>query len=336
MAERRRAPRRIGLTLLLALAVPLLAAGRALAVDELVPMGRAVGIELEAGGVMVAGLSEVETDDGVRAPAAEAGLQPGDVITAVGARETRSAAELLSALSALDGGAVDLTLRRGTETLTRSVTPVMGREGRWQLGLWLRDGVSGIGTVTYYDPASGAFGALGHGINDMESGKLLPFEGGTLTGARVVDVVKGAPGAPGELCGKPDPERVLGELGKNTGCGVFGTAEFDDLGEAVPIASEDEVKLGPATILATVDGETVGEYAVEISRIYRQPEDHRFLMLTVTDPQLLGLTGGIVQGMSGSPILQNGKLVGAVTHVLLSDATRGYGISIREMLDAAA
>ena len=331
MKERRRA-----LTLLLALALPVLAAGRALAVDELVPMGRAVGIELEAGGVMVAGLSEVETDAGKRAPAAEAGVKVGDVITAVGQRQTRSASELLSALSGLDGGAVDVTLRRGAQTLLLSVTPVMGSEGRWQLGLWLRDGVSGIGTVTYYDPESGSFGALGHGINDAESGKLLPFEGGTLTGARVVDVVKGAPGAPGELCGKPDPERVLGELGKNTGCGVFGTARFADLGEPVPVADEDEVALGPATILATVDGETVGEYQVEISRVYRQPEDHRFLMLTVTDPRLLEQTGGIVQGMSGSPILQNGKLVGAVTHVLLSDATRGYGISIREMLDAAA
>ena len=117
---------------------------------------------------------------------------------------------------------------------------------------------------------------------------------------------------------------------------MFGTAEFDVSGTPVPIASEEEVRLGPASILATVDGETVEEYQVEISRIYRQPAEHRFLMLTVTDPRLLALTGGIVQGMSGSPILQDGKLVGAVTHVLLSDATRGYGISIREMLDAAA
>ena len=309
---------------------------RAQAADTLIPMGCAVGIELETDGVMVAGFSEVQTEYGARSPAAEAGVMAGDVITAVGERRTRSAAELLSALSALDGTEIGLTVRRGGQEVMLSVTPAKNSEGRWQLGLWLRDSVSGIGTVTYYDPASGAFGALGHGINDMESGKLLPLDGGSITGASVVDVVKGAPGAPGELCGQPDHGRVLGELERNTGCGVFGTAEFDVSGTPVPIASEEEVRLGPASILATVDGETVEEYQVEISRIYRQPAEHRFLMLTVTDPRLLALTGGIVQGMSGSPILQDGKLVGAVTHVLLSDATRGYGISIREMLDAAA
>ena len=335
MRKRSAAARAAGvllLTLLLFASAPV----RALAVEELIPMGRAVGIELETDGVMVAGFSEVRTADGTASPAEAAGIKIGDVITAIDGRETRSAAELLTALAELDGGAADVRVRRGAQELLLRVTPVKSGEGRWQLGLWLREGISGIGTVTYYDPESGALGALGHGISDAESGKLLPFDGGKVTGASVVDVVKGAPGMPGELCGKPDPEEVLGELGKNTGCGVFGTAEFETDGAPVPVAAEEEVKLGPATILATVDGETVEEYSVEISRIYRQPEDHRFLMLTVTDPRLLEQTGGIVQGMSGSPILQDGKLIGAVTHVLLSDATRGYGISIREMLDAAA
>ena len=216
------------------------------------------------------------------------------------------------------------------------MTPVRSEDGRWQLGLWLREGVSGIGTVTYYDPETGQFGALGHGINDVESGDLLPFEGGSITEADVVDVVKGAPGSPGELCGQPDREQVLGELERNTGSGIFGVAEFDAAGAPVPVASPQEVRLGPASILTTVNGGGVAEYSVEISRIYRQPEEHRFLMLTVTDPRLLEQTGGIVQGMSGSPILQDGKLIGAVTHVLLSDATRGYGIGIQDMLDAAA
>ena len=308
----------------------------AYAAESLVPMGRAVGIELAMDGVMVAGLSEVDTISGKAAPASEAGVIAGDVITSIGTREVRNAADVLTALSELDGSPVEVALRRGGEELKLTVAPAKSAEGRWLLGLWLREGVSGIGTVTYYDPESGAFGALGHGINDAENGNLLPFDGGSITGAEVVDVVKGAPGAPGELCGKPDRDKVLGILGKNTGCGVFGTADFAGTGEPVPVASEEEVRLGPATILATVNGEETEEYQVEISRIYRQPQDHRFLMLTVTDPRLLAQTGGIVQGMSGSPILQDGKLVGAVTHVLLSDATRGYGISIREMLDAAA
>ena len=335
MKERRDLARRavcFAAALLLLAALPL----AAYAVDALVPMGCAVGIELETDGVMVAGFSEIETAAGRVSPAADAGMKTGDVIVAIGEKRVGDAAQLIAALSSLDAQPVRLTVRRATQELMLNVTPAQNPEGRWRLGIWLRDGVSGIGTVTYYDPETGAFGALGHGINDMESGKLLPFDNGSITEARVVDVVKGAPGAPGELCGKPDSARVIGSLGRNTGCGIFGQARFAQTGAAIPLAEEAEVRLGPASILATVDGENVEEYAVEISRIYRQPQDHRFLMLTVTDSRLLAQTGGIVQGMSGSPILQDGKLVGAVTHVLLSDATRGYGISIREMLDAAA
>jgi stage IV sporulation protein B len=332
MKGRRRIAPAAAMAALLLWALP----AQALAVGELVPMGCAVGIELETDGVTVAGFSEVKSERGTLSPAAAAGLRSGDVICAVDGRKTQNAQELLSALTALDGKTVELTVKRGGEALMVRVKPVRGPEGRWLLGLWLRDGVSGIGTVTYYDPENGRFGALGHGINDLESGKLLPFDGGSITDAAVVDVVKGAPGAPGELCGQPDRDKVLGSLERNTGCGVFGVAGFEDAGTPVPIAAPEEVYLGPASILATVNGGGVQEYAVEISRIYRQPEDHRFLMLTVTDPRLLAATGGIVQGMSGSPILQDGKLVGAVTHVLLSDATRGYGIAIQDMLDAAA
>ena len=335
MKERRSIKRKAGAAAL-ALCLFALLALPAHAAESLIPMGCAVGIELETDGVMVAGFSEVQTDSGARSPAAEAGILTGDVITAVGQHSTATAAQLLSVLSGLDGEPVEVKVRRETQELIAHVVPAKSREGRWQLGLWLRDGLSGIGTVTYYDPDSGAFGALGHGINDLESGKLLPFDGGSITGAEVVDVVKGAPGTPGELCGKPNTENVLGHLGKNTGCGIFGTAHFDASGAPVPVAEEDEVKLGPAVILATVNGSEAEAYEVEISRIYRQPQDHRFMMVTVTDPRLLQQTGGIVQGMSGSPILQNGKLIGAVTHVLLSDATRGYAISIRDMLDAAA
>ncbi len=324
---------RLGMTLTLALccAISAQAAGEAL-----VPVGRAVGIRMETEGVTVVGFSEVETADGTVSPAADAGLKSGDVIVAVGDRKTDTAAEFLSALAALDGNEACLTAKRGGQELLFRVNRARSSEGSVQLGLWLRDGVSGIGTVTYYDPESGSYGALGHGVSDTESGALLQFDGGEITDTSVVDVVRGAPGAPGELCGQSDGGRVLGTLDRNTVCGIFGTAGFDGCGECVPVAEEDEVKLGQATILTTVDGGEPEEYGVEISRIYRQPEDHRFLLLKVTDERLLTRTGGIVQGMSGSPILQDGKLIGAVTHVLLSDATRGYGISIRDMLDAAA
>ena len=332
MKGRKNRLRRAALGIVLCALLPV----QAFAADALVPMGCAVGIELETDGVTVAGFSMVETAEGGVSPAAEAGMKAGDVITSLGERRTRTAAEFLSALAAIGGDAeVELEALRGGKKLLFRVTPAVSTEGNRQLGLWLRDGVSGIGTVTYYDPETGTFGALGHGINDLDTGALLPFSGGSITDASVVDVVKGAPGAPGELCGQPEAEHVLGALERNTVCGIFGTGEFDSAGQTVPVAAEEEVQLGSATILTTVDGSEPQEYAVEISRIYRQPEEHRFLLLTVTDPRLIERTGGIVQGMSGSPILQNGKLIGAVTHVLLSDSTRGYGISIQDMLSAA-
>ena len=191
MKGKKRALGTAALVLLLLMALPM----HALAVEALVPMGCAVGIELETGGVMVAGFSEVQTADGALSPAAAAGMKTGDVITAVDGRSTPDAQALLSALTSLSGGPVDVTARRGESELLFHVTPARSEDGRWQLGLWLRSGVSGIGTVTWYDPDSGRFGALGHGINDVESGKLLPFDGGTITGTAVVDVVKGAPGA---------------------------------------------------------------------------------------------------------------------------------------------
>ena len=323
--------------MLLALTLLLVPPTRAAALEAeaLVPVGTAVGIDLETDGVVVAGLGDVDTAQGVVRPAADAGLRTGDVILRIGERKTDSAAEFLTALSEADGGALPVTVKRGGEELELAVTPAQNREGAYQMGLWLRDGVSGIGTVTFYDPDSGVFGALGHGINDVETGELLPFDDGSITGAQVVDVIRGASGSPGELCGQFDRDAVLGSLEKNTDSGVFGTAPGLGTGIPVPVAHEDEVTLGPAVIRSNVSGCEVREYAVEISRVYRDAEDNRFLLLTVTDEELLRATGGIVQGMSGSPILQNGKLIGAVTHVLLSDPQRGYGISIDKMLAAA-
>ena len=321
---------------LLAFALPWAAAPAwALEATELVPVGSAVGIELDTDGVMVVGLSEVATAEGPVSPAERAGLQTGDVIRAVDGQATPSAAVFLTLMSSLDGGEHVLTVRRGEGELRFTVTPAQNPEGAYQMGLWLRDSVTGIGTVTFYDPNTGTFGALGHGISDTGTGELLPFATGSITGAEVVDVIRGAPGSPGELCGEFDRERVLGALNKNTERGIFGVASMEGAGAALPVAGEDEVTLGPAIIRSCVDGGGVREYDVEISRVYRNASDSRFLLLTVTDPALLAATGGIVQGMSGSPIIQNGKLIGAVTHVLISDPAKGYGISIEKMLEAA-
>ena len=319
------------LVLLMSFGIP----AYALEAEELVPVGSTVGIRLNMGGVMVAGLTDVQTKEGAVCPAGDAGLKSGDVITEINGRATPDAAEFLTAVSALNGEEVELSALRDGQEVQFHVTPACSADGAYQMGLWLRDGVSGIGTVTFYDPASGTYGALGHGINDLDSGELLPFESGSLTASSVVDVIPGEAGTPGELCGQFDAETALGTVEKNTAGGIFGSGDFSVCGAPIPVAEESETKLGPATILANVNGDQVEAFSVEISRIYRGDEDNRFLLLTVDDADLLARTGGIVQGMSGSPILQDGKIVGAVTHVLVNDPTRGYGISIRDMLDAA-
>ena len=212
-------------------------------------------------------------------------------------------------------------------------------DGTYRLGAWIRDSMAGIGTMTFYEPATGIFGALGHGINDVDTALLMPLESGAILSASVSDVKKGAAGDPGELHGAFRTDRDLGELWANTPGGIFGTLADTSLvsaDQAVPVALRSQVKVGPATILSNIAGEEVKRYDVEIVRVYPAgSHDTRDLMVKVTDPALLEATGGIVQGMSGSPILQDGRLVGAVTHVLVNDPTQGYGILAETMLSAA-
>ena len=300
----------------------------------LVPMGNVIGIEMRLDGVMIVGLSDVETEKGLLRPAEKAGLAVGDVIISMGDHSVASAQDFLSAAAKMDGKAIALGVRRGEKEVHFTVVPEKNMAGEYQLGLWLRDGVSGIGTVTYYDPVSGSYGALGHGVNDADTGELVPVEKAFVTPAEVVDVVKGSAGKPGELCGKTGEER-LGNVKCNSAAGIFGNYTGTVSGTCLPVARESEIVLGPAKIMSNVAGCEVAAYDVEICRVYRNSPDYRGLMLKVTDPRLLECTGGIVQGMSGSPIIQDGKLVGAVTHVLVNDPTRGYGIFIENMLDAA-
>lgn len=310
----------------------------AFADGALIPVGETVGISIRMKGVLVAGMTQVQTDQGSLCPAKDAGLMAGDLIVAVNDQPVDDAAGLIAAVEALDGGPARMTVKRDGETRCVSVTPVREQSGELRLGLWLRDGVAGIGTVTYIDPATGAFGALGHGVNDVDTGVLLPVGRGDICHAQIVDVKRGASGAPGELAGSFDPGDVVGCINRNTTCGIFGTITggFGSLRPAMPVGSPAEVRKGPATILACVAGQEPAEYEVEIARSGMAAGSGRDLTVHVTDPTLLERTGGIVQGMSGSPIIQNGKLVGAVTHVLVNDPTRGYGVFIDTMLDAAA
>lgn len=310
--------------------------GTALADGELIPGGEAVGIQMEIDGVLVADTNEFMTKDGAACPARAAGIRAGDVITAVNGCPVDGAAAFSEQIGALSGAA-ELTVLRDGKSRSVTVTPAVDTDGAARLGLWLRDGITGVGTITYIDPESGIFGALGHGVNDLSAGALLPTEGGSICRAQIIGVTPGAPGAPGELAGHIDAGAVVGRIERNTESGIFGVIGSGAYGgEAIPVGSAADVKNGAATILACVAGRETCEYDVEITRTGVSAGDGRDLMVRVTDPKLLSLTGGIVQGMSGSPILQNGRLVGAVTHVLVGDPSRGYGIFIENMLRAAS
>lgn len=306
--------------LLALLAVPVLGA------QALVPVGRAVGLELEADGLTVAGF-----DDALGAPAKAAGLEQGDLIVKADGQPLSSAAALRSAVERCREKLILTVLRDGRE-VNLTVTP-QEAAGCKRLGIFVREGITGVGTVTYYDPSTGAFGALGHGVSDGK-GDLLPLRAGRVLNAQVASVKKGRVGAPGQLVGAFRAEESLGQLEKNTSCGVFGHASAGWSGTPLPVAEREEIHTGPATIRANIAGETVQEYSVEILKLYPD-ESTRNLLLHVTDPALLQTTGGIVQGMSGSPIIQDGRIVGAVTHVLVNDPTTGYGIFIENMLEAA-
>lgn len=296
---------------------------------QLVPVGQVVGLELQNKQVVVAGF-----DENQGAAARNAGLRDGDVIQKIDDVEISGAEDVRRALQKSDG-TVTVQISRNGKVSQLQIAPQITKDGP-RLGVYLRQGITGIGTVTWYDPDTGKFGTLGHGVNDC-SGNLLPMENGYVYRARVMAVKKGKIGEPGQLIGALESPEPAGTLTANTPQGVFGTSQDGWDAQAVEVASAQEVKTGDAVIRSTVSGNTVREYSVKIMKIYPKTRTAgRNLLLKITDPVLLEATGGIVQGMSGSPIIQNGKLVGAVTHVLVNDPTMGYGILIENMLDAAA
>jgi len=299
--------------------------------EELIVGGQVVGIQISTKGVLVAGVAEVETAEGCKTPAADAGLKEGDLIIRINDEEVTRAGALVEKVGQQQGEAVELTVLRDDKTIKFTVKPALSCEEQWMMGMWLRDGISGIGTVTFCDPLTGLFGALGHSINDSGTGLTVPLESGHITEAEVVGVKKGSSGNPGELNGCADIGKILGSVEQNTGHGIYGQA-YSNMGGRV--METGDICTGKASIISTINGRSAEEYQVEITRIY-DDNDGRHVMLTVTDPELCSRTGGIVQGMSGSPIIQNGKLVGAVTHVFVNDPTKGYGISIYDMLDEA-
>ncbi len=298
---------------------------RRIAQKQLTVLGTPFGVKLYTKGVIV-----VDAEEG--SAGIEAGIQVGDILLSYNNVEIHSNEELREQVELSGGQKQKVRILRNQRTQTLWVTPTETEDG-YAIGLWVRDSAAGLGTLTYYDAETQTVAGLGHSISDVDTGLTMPVESGTLVTARITGVKPGEKGTPGELLGYLE-ERELGAVRDNCAAGIFGSAETAITGVAYPVALKDEIQVGPAQILCTLAGNTAKAYTIEISKINNNLEEYRNLCLTVTDPELIKQTGGIVQGMSGSPILQNGKLIGAVTHVLIDDPTRGYGIFIENMLSA--
>ncbi len=305
--------------------------------DTLIPGGMAFGVKFFTDGAVVLGTTGVETAEGLVSPAKDCGLKAGDIITKAGGNEFDSASELISIIAGSGGKDVHITFVRDEEEKTVKATPVKDIEsGQYKIGIFIKDSTAGIGTVTFIDPETLDFGGLGHGIYESSSGVLLPLERGAVVDVLITDVIRSERNDPGELRGSFD-KKVKGELWENSEQGVFGRFHRmpENSQEPIPVAKGDDIKEGKAHVLTTLSGTTVEEYEIEIEKIYQNSGDIKNFLVKITDERLLETTGGIVQGMSGSPIIQDGKLIGAVTHVLVNDPTHGYGILIENMLNSA-
>lgn len=304
--------------------------------DKLIPLGKTTGIKLFSKGTMVVGFADVEGCGS--SPAKAGGLQTGDVLLQLNGQDITGNESLTALLAGLKSEKAVFTVLRDEQECLVTVNAIYDSSlESWRIGAWIRDSVAGIGTVTFVDPETGVFGALGHGICDADTGELVTFGTGSVMPSSVVSVQKSKSGTPGQLCGQFDLIHDQGWLADNRSTGIYGVLtreEFYQNEEALEVAGKEEIHEGAATILSNVEGEAAREYDVQIVKVYHG-DGGRDLLLEVIDPDLLAVTGGIVQGMSGSPIIQGGKLVGAVTHVLVNDPTRGYGIFIENMLDAA-
>ncbi len=303
----------------------------------LIPGGFPVTIKLFTEGVLVVGLGEVDTEDGKESPGEQAGLALNDVIEAVDGQAVSSIEDITAIVQQNGSEALVIDFVGEGEDFESSFSPDIDVEGHYALGLWVRDSAAGVGTVSFIDPQSGAFGALGHGITDVDTGALMPLDDGSVQQTQITEVVKGKRGAPGQLHGSFEQGREDGSLYDNNESGIYGVFEPDmyESRQAMPIGGRAEVSVGQASILSCVQGQETREYGIEIIKINDSDAQSRNFLIEITDGALLEQTGGIVQGMSGSPIIQNGKLIGAVTHVLVDDPTRGYGIFIENMLESA-
>ena len=299
-----------------------------------VPMGDAIGMKLYTAGVLVVGMSEIEG----KKPYENSGIKEGDRIIQINQNQIDNTNDLMEAVNKSDGKNISIQYVRNEKTITTSIKPIKNSSNEYKIGLWVRDAAAGVGTLTFYEPDSGMFATLGHGIMDIDTSELIKIANGELVTTNILSITKGTKGNPGEIRGTIEAGHTVGSISKNTKFGVFGTMSktpylkvSDE--NAVQVLLREEIKTDKAQIICELENGKKEYYDIEIQRVFvNNNKDNKSMLIKITDKRLLEKTGGIIQGMSGAPIIQNGKFVGAVTHVLVNDPTIGYGVFADIML----
>mgnify|MGYP000033145716 FL=1 len=300
---------------------------------KVIPLGNLAGLKLFTQGVLVVGISQIQGEDNkIYKPYEEAGIEQGDSIIKINNEEIDSTEELLACISKCNGKAMDITYLKNGETIEKQITPVKTSKHTYKLGLWVRDAAAGVGTLSFYDIETNSIASLGHGIQDIDTSEMVDISSGEFVTSKIVTVKKGEKENPGRIEGSIENSTNIGGIYSNTKFGVYGYLKNKELlnldtKRAMNIALRNEIKQGKASILCTLEDGKQEEYEVNVQKIFlNNNEDNKSMVIKITDERLLEKTGGIIQGMSGSPIIQNGKLIGALTHVLVSDPTTGYGV----------
>ena len=304
-------------------------------IDEktVIPVGQISGLKLYTNGVLVVGMSEIRSDDGKKyKPYETTKIEEGDRIIKIDDIQIIDTNHLIQIVNSSNGESLKLEYIKNNEKYEEYIIPKKASDNTYKLGLWVRDSSAGIGTLTVYEPETGNFAALGHGITDIDTGDLVEIQNGEFVTANIVSIVKGKKGNPGKIQGTIENSKNIGTIYKNTDLGIYGTltdlsAINIDLSKQMKVARRSEIILGKATALCNIDESKVKEYEIEIEKIFiNNNKDNKSMLIKVKDQDLIQKTGGIIQGMSGSPIIQNGKFIGAITNVLVNDPTQGYAV----------
>ena len=300
---------------------------------KVIPLGNAIGLKLYTEGVLIVGMSEIEG----KRPYEFSGIKEGDRIISIDNKKIETTEDLIETVNSSKGKEVSIKYVRENSEEVTNITPVQTKQDEYKLGLWVRDAAAGVGTASFYIPSTGMFASLGHGITDIDTGDLITISNGELVSTNIVSIQKGEKGKPGEIKGSIEGSRKIGEVYKNSSFGIFGKVSNKNslkvTESEMEILNRDEIKKGKAQIICELEDGKKEYYDIEIQRIYTaNNKDNKSMLIKITDERLLEKTGGIIQGMSGSPIIQNGKFVGAVTHVLVNDPTTGYGVFADMML----